>query len=454
MSALIRAALRVFFSRVERLHDERVPADGPVLFVSNHPASITDAFVIGTTVPRMIHFVATVRLFRIRPLAALLARCGVIPINRRQDDRRAMRTVADSFNACYRVFDEGGAVAIFPEGISYDDDQLKPVKTGAARMALEFEDRHEGAAGLRIAPVGLTYAAKDRYRSEVLVHFGEPLLVAEWRDRHRTERREAIAGLSAEIERSLRALILDVPSAGRERLVASIKRLYLDRLRLDNRVLTEPVTPQAEELLLGQAIAQGVAWIESSQPDRLAAFVSELDRYERRLWTLGLTDQAVASVSASGRVGRPAWWTLAALAAGAPIALYGWIHRFAPLWFIEWAVDHFVEPGVRRSQTAHASMIAGLVGFGVLYAIAAGLVWAVAGWAVAVLYLISLPVTGLFAHAYVRALHRAMGSARAAAILLRVPLARRRLVEQRERLISEIEVARADYRRDVLDAEL
>ena len=89
-------------------------------------------------VPRKVNFVATVQLFQIKPLKWLLSNCGVIPINRVKDDPKAMRSVADTFEACYRVLERGEAIGIFPEGITHDDPQLKTVKTGAARMALEL----------------------------------------------------------------------------------------------------------------------------------------------------------------------------------------------------------------------------------------------------------------------------------------------------------------------------
>jgi membrane protein implicated in regulation of membrane protease activity len=95
-------------------------------------------------------------------------------------------------------------------------------------------------------------------------------------------------------------------------------------------------------------------------------------------------------------------------------------------------------------------MIAGLVGFGVLYASAAAVMWHVAGAAWAVAYLISLPPTGLFAHAWVRALRRFGGQARTAWLMARLPLTRRHLVRMRARLIADIEAFRAEYRRDVL----
>ena len=128
MRWIVGLALGFYFRRIERFHAERIPGSGPVLFASNHPNSLTDSLVIGASVPRKVNFVATVQLFSIKPLKWLLTRCGVIPINRLGDDPRAMRTVAETFEACYRVLERGEAVGIFPEAVTYDDSQLKETK--------------------------------------------------------------------------------------------------------------------------------------------------------------------------------------------------------------------------------------------------------------------------------------------------------------------------------------
>src|SRR5262245_66181487 len=97
MRGLIGLALGFYFRRIECFQVERVPASGPVLFTSNHPNSLTDSFVIGAAVKRKVNFVATVQLFRFKPLKWFLSHCGVIPINRVKDDPKAMRTVAETF---------------------------------------------------------------------------------------------------------------------------------------------------------------------------------------------------------------------------------------------------------------------------------------------------------------------------------------------------------------------
>ena len=65
-------------------------------------------------------------------------------------------------------------MALFPEGHSHNEPRRLPLKTGAARIALETEARH-GPLGLKIVPVGLTYDEKGKFRSRVLVRVGDPI---------------------------------------------------------------------------------------------------------------------------------------------------------------------------------------------------------------------------------------------------------------------------------------
>src|SRR5712691_2596856 len=237
MQWIIRLALGFYFRRIERFHLERVPSSGPVLFTSNHPNSLTDSFVIGASVPRKVNFVATIQLFRIAPLKWLLTHSGVIPINRVKDDPKAMLTITDTFEACFRVLERGETIGIFPEGITYDDSQLKEIKSGASRMALELEHRHNGKLGLQIVPVGLTFSAKEIYRSDALVNFGEPIRATEFLDGYAEQRKECISRLTAEIERRIQSLIVHLPQLEHGRVIAGVKRLYFERLQFANSVV-------------------------------------------------------------------------------------------------------------------------------------------------------------------------------------------------------------------------
>src|SRR5437667_672369 len=450
VASLVRFLLGIYFRRIELFHPERVPIKVPVLFASNHPGSITDSFIIGALVPRQVRFVATVQLFRFTPLAWLLRQCGIIPVNRLKDDPRVMRSVLETFEACFKVLEQNGAVGIFPEGITYEDSQLKTVKTGAARMALELEHRHGGKLGLQIVPVGLTYSAKERYRSEALVHFGEPIRIAHFVESYEARRKECIHELNSEIERRLQSLIVHLPKLEQARVAEAVKRLYLERLKLGNRVVKEPLTPRAEELVLTQAIVNAGEYASRSHPERLEAFVRALNRYEHWSDRLRLSDPLVEQFENKAMLAIRSFASAATALIGLPLAAFGWVHRLPPALLVNWAVNHLTDAPVRKAQTAHVSMLAGLVGFGGFYALYVGAVHHWFGWPISLWYAFSLPVTGLAAYYYSREFRRLREHVRMALILLRAPVAARRLKKMPADLLEEIEAMRHDYRQTLM----
>jgi glycerol-3-phosphate O-acyltransferase/dihydroxyacetone phosphate acyltransferase len=444
MRRLIRLLLGFYFRRIERFHPERVPREGPVLFTSNHPNSLADSFVIGAVVSRKVNFVATVQLFRFKPLKWLLTSCGVIPINRVKDDPRAMRSVPDTFEACYRVLENGEAIGIFPEGITHDDPQLKTVKTGVARMALELEHRHDGKLGLLIVPVGLNLSAKEKYRSEVLVNFGEPIRATDFLSGYPERKKERIHELNERIEQSIRQLILHIPQLEHVRVVSAVKRLYLDELLVASEMVAAPVVKRAEELRLTQTIAKAVDYVYRTQPERAAAFVQKLDLYELELGRLKLSEESLESRPQKRKVARLSFtWALLALL-GAPIAIYGWMHRLPPYLLVRWAVGRFANREKHKAQIATTSIIAGLASFSFFYGLFIWMVQRFFGWPVSLWFTLSLPVTGIIAHYYIRRLRRLGAGVWDTVVLLRAPAAARRLASLRAQLIAEIEAVRPE----------
>ncbi len=443
---ILGLALGFYFRRIERFHADRVPVVGPVLFTSNHPNSLTDSFVIGAAVQRKVNFVATVQLFRFKPLKWLLTQCGVIPINRVKDDPRAMRTIADTFEAAFRVLERGEAVGIFPEGITYDDSQLKEIKSGAARMALELEQRHGGKLGLQVVPVGLTFSAKEIYRSDALVNFGEPILAADFLADYAERRKECIHRLTAEIERRIQSLILHLPQLEHARVIAAVKRLYLEHLRGEAVPLSEGASPRAKELLLSQRVVEAVEHVYRSNPERAAAFAARLDTYEWGLARLQISDENLALSPKKERfLGRSLFSALVGIC-GAPIALYGWLHRAIPYALVKWAVGRFTDPGHRKAQTATAAIEAGIVAFGLCYGVFILIFHSLFGWPASFWYALSLPPASLLAHYYLCEARKWIAGVRNTIILLRTPMGSRRLLRLRAELIAEIDAARRELK--------
>jgi hypothetical protein len=94
-----------FFERVEVRHPERVPRAGPVLLCINHPNNLIDSLLVGSVLPRKVHYLAAAVLFRNPLLARLLAALGVMAVHRRADGPDNVGRNVEMFAACDEAFD-------------------------------------------------------------------------------------------------------------------------------------------------------------------------------------------------------------------------------------------------------------------------------------------------------------------------------------------------------------
>lgn len=209
---LARIALGWYYRSVEAIGLDRIPTSGPVFLAGNHPNALMDALVIGALVPRPVRLLAKSTLFKNPFTGALLRAAGVIPLHRAKDLAQTDANSIDpsrnaaSFRAVADALSKGGAVVIFPEGISHDAPQLAPLRTGLARMALEARDMH-GVKGITIVPVGLVFEAKEAPRSRVLLQVGDAINLDTL-----SESDSTVAALTGVIDQRLRAVTLNFRS--------------------------------------------------------------------------------------------------------------------------------------------------------------------------------------------------------------------------------------------------
>jgi hypothetical protein len=124
------------------------------------------------------------------------------------------------------------------------------------------------------------------------------------------------------------------------------------------------------------------------------------------------------------------------------VAIYGWAHRLAPYVVIRRALPRFAKQPADKTHISTVTILAGVVGFGLCYALYISLFHHFFGWPASLWYALSLPATGLVAHYYTRELRRMGSSLHTAYIFLRAPSAARQLLRLRLRLVAEIDTAR------------
>ncbi len=317
--AFLRLVTRVFFRTIEVVGLDHVPAAGPVMLVGNHPNSLVDPVVLATTCPRRVSFAARDGLFSMPHLKPILWALGSVPIKRKQDHAGGATDNAEAFAAIHALMARGGAFGIFPEGVSYTEPELQPLKTGAARMALSAV-----ADGIPvvIVPVGLSYRRKQHYRGRVLVQYGRPItLDAAWLDRWKKDPREAAHALTDAIDLSLRALTINADDFDTLRVLDGVRRLYVPE--------TRELSLADEDELSRRLVSH---WKQKQNVDEVKQYYVDVGNYLALLDALDLSDwdlrKPISRWDWSRRIARH----VVLLLVDVPLALPGLILHLPILW--------------------------------------------------------------------------------------------------------------------------
>jgi len=438
---LLRISVRIFFRRIEVEGIENVPESGPVLLVPNHPNALVDALVVLMHIKRPISLTAKSTLADIFLLRQVIKSTNIILFHRKKDAAKGAdpsRNV-DAIAQCTRRLELGEAILIFPEGQSHSDPGLRPLRSGAARIALDYVSSGGSAGELSIVPVGLHFPDKARFRSGVWVRFGNPIDPREWQDENPQGDPQQ---LTDEIESRIRELTLNF-----ERRPDSVLLMWAAeiletgakppaRLGLDKNTVSR-------RLKLVQLLNEGYQQLKHDQADAVAALRKRIRNYRLNLRSLGIKPSEVYIQMPAWRVARFVVRELVILVLGMPLAAWGILNHFIPA-----AIVRIVAVNFSTDRDKWASNVVGptIVLVPLFYMIQVTAAWYLLPlWSTAsqptwwtALYAVSLPVSGLFAILYRDRVGNIWHRSRTFFLFLKNPDLREQLGREGHQIIEEL----------------
>ena len=409
--ALLRFTLRLFFRRVETEGLERVPPTGPVMFVLNHPNSLVDPVFVLCLAPRPASFLAKAPLFRIPIVGALVRGAGSIPVERRQDPGADLTKNREMFTRVRAHLAAGGAVALFPEGTSHSDPRLKPMKTGAARIALGVSS----PTPLQIQPVGLFYTDKRTFRSAALVYFGEPFPVSPAPlDVAGEPPADQVKELTDRIGQALGEVTLQADAFEAHDFVARTERILASARRESDDA---PRPELAEEFAFRRRVLAGYNALKARDPDRLEKIRRRVLRYEDKLRGAGIDpwDVPVGRFS-TGRVVLLSGVFLLRFLLLIPLGIPGLVLHYLPYRLVGVLSQRAV--GKYDDILATAKAASAFVVFPLTWIVVAWLVGRSWGTSAGVFALLIAPLSGYAALRLAELADRALGAVRAVGLWL------------------------------------
>jgi 1-acyl-sn-glycerol-3-phosphate acyltransferase len=436
--AVLTLALRVFFRRIEVKGLKHVSREGATIFVLNHPNGLVDPVFLLCYAPRRVSFLAKAPIFEMPVIGRLARALEAIPVYRRQDEGSDVSRNQETFARARGLLKRGGTLAICPEGVSHSDTKLRPLKTGAARIALGVV-AEDANLELKIIPAGLYYTAKTAFRSAALLRFGEPIKVEPVAfDANGEPPAEAVHTLSARIERALHDVTLNAEHEQALAISKRAERIFSAAAASDADGDLQPDAQSlTREVELQRRFLAGYAFHFEHSPERLAALEARIHRYEEQLRQAGIDLEDLSSPAASPaavlryfvtRVLPALYWF--------PVALFGIVVHY-PAYKLAGAIAVAV---ARRSDdiVSTIKLIAAMLLFPLTWGTLAAVFFYLLGWPGVVLALVVAPVSAYVALLFFEKLDGFIGGARAIRFYLTRRWFFKELLVERKRLREEM----------------
>lgn len=290
--SLIHVITNTFFRRIDVVGMENVPAEGPVIFAGNHPNALMDGWLLTARCGRWpIHFMVNAKLWKYRLLGPILDATGAVPVYCRAEQGGEVDN-ENAFQRLYEVIEAGNCMGVFPEGVSHVESQLAKLKTGTARIALAVAAR--GKVKVTIIPCGLNYIHRHRFRSQVLLEFGQAIVVGDdWVAQYQQDNQGAVRNLTDQLAQALRDVTLNAPDWRTLRFVQAARRLY----KPAHTELTPGVYVELNRRFLD-------AYLKAAEDPEMLRFRDDVEDYQSRLDMLGLKDHQLRNPVAPGKAFR------------------------------------------------------------------------------------------------------------------------------------------------------
>ena len=281
--------LQSFFRRIGIKGSDNIPSDGPIIFVANHPSAFMDPIVVGAFAKRTLHFIAAGEFFG-KGLKHWFYRTqfNMIPVYRPSTMPGDTHKNKEMFDKCYQHLNKGGCLLIFPEGNSITEKRLRELKTGVARMAYGAEQQNNFNLGLHIVPMGLNYSDPHQFRSDLFVHIGKPIKVADY-DQTPEDERELIRTITADVTEALQSAVLHIEDEKLDNVVEKVEHIYQPELKN-----IFGISGQLDKTFAMQKeVIDAIEHYDHQNEPAVAEIETEIDHYLGSLKKHGLTNRGL-----------------------------------------------------------------------------------------------------------------------------------------------------------------
>ncbi len=238
-----------YYGRIRIRGRETIPFGEPLIFAPNHQNALMDALAVLYTIPRQMVFMARADIFRKGLFSSLLTFLKILPIYRIRDGYATLQqSNTEVFDKTVEVLRSNTPLVVLPEGSHEGIHRLRPLKKGIARIAFQTEESCDFKLGINIIPVGLDYSRYEKSGSELLVQYGLPIKVSDYAALYRENPAKGLNALIDELKKRISELMIDIQNEEYYEMIDILRRCYSYTILKDRGFKVTPWNRHAAEV--------------------------------------------------------------------------------------------------------------------------------------------------------------------------------------------------------------
>ena len=230
-----KLGFRAFFRKIYFHNEPKISRGKSVLFAVNHPTAFIEPVLIPSLMVPVVYFIVRGDIFVGKFVLTVLKSLKMYPIFRFRDGFSSLKNNQSIMEMMYRFLRDGKNIFILAEGETKHEKRLRPIQKGGARMAFGAVEKY-GKLDILVVPVGINYTDSDRFRSHVMVKFGEPVPLSNYWEAYEENPRKAVNQLTRDLQKWMQQLVIHVKEEADDNLANE----WLD---LHRNSFKEPVFP-------------------------------------------------------------------------------------------------------------------------------------------------------------------------------------------------------------------
>lgn len=356
----------IFYKKVSYIGRENIPKDKPVLMGPNHQNALMDASAIICSSSTNVNqtFLARSDIFGTDLQGNFLLSLKILPVYRIRDGKEKLAKNEEIFNLSVEILEKNKTLVIFPEAQHTPFRSLIQLKKGLMRIAFHTAKKNNFEIDLNILPVGIYYENYYNYRSKLLIQYGKPLKIIDYKERYEENPQAAFLSLRNDLKKAMIPLAIHIKNKKYYQVYENSRQLFDEMVAKEEKLNLKIMI---DKFKADKKIIDVLDNVLETEPEKFEVFQQKVTSYFDKLKELKIKDYLFEKpVSFVGNFLTSLFWIILL-----PINLIGFVNFSGTICLLEVLVKKF------KDQQFHSSVrfVLGLFLPIIWTIIGAGLLW-------------------------------------------------------------------------------